>query len=54
MKKVCFHFPPLFFRIWTKEKIYDARVGTGKAKDADNVSISQSMAFELYGSLIDT
>lgn len=46
MKKVCFHFPLLFFRIWTKEKIYDARVGTGKAKDADNVSISQPVALD--------
>lgn len=51
MKKVCFHFPFYFSGFGQKKKIYDARVGTGKAKDADNVSISQSVAFELYGSL---
>lgn len=42
MKKVCFHFPLLFFRIWTKKD--DGRVGAAKAKDADNiVSIPQSV-----------
>lgn len=56
MKKVCFHFPLLFFRIWLKKKKKkdDGGVGTGKAKDADNiVSFSQSVDVELFGTVID-
>lgn len=52
MKKVCFHFLFLFSGSGQK-KLYDGRLGTGKAEDADNVvSISLYIAPQLYGCLV--
>lgn len=55
--KRCVFISPFIFQDLAKKKRKkkdDGRVGAGKAKDADNiVSISQSVAGELYGTVID-
>lgn len=50
-----FSFSPFIFPdLDKKKKKDDGIVGAGKAKDADNiVSVSQAVAEELYGTVID-
>lgn len=53
-EKGVFSFSPFIFQDLVKKKKDDGGVGTGKAKDADNiVSFSQSVDVELFGTVID-